>query len=209
LMGGGLISKLFGWEWMFYVPAVLSLTWALLWSFCVYDTPAEHPRITNEELSLLPKCELQSRKKQSIPFRAIFRSKEIWAFVLAQIGTNYQFFMVTTLFPQLMKNLLGLDGSLAGLISGLSILVHILAILILAVVCDKLAAKIGLLKIRKYFIILGFFVMPLTLALAHKDIIGCNGNAAFWALTFTTTMMGFQAVSVKVVLFKKYILKIK
>jgi len=67
----------------------------------------------------------------------------------------------------------------------------------------KLAAKIGLLKIRKYFIVLGFFIMPLTLALAHKDIIGCNGNAAFWALTFTTTMMGFQAVSVKVLLFKK------
>jgi len=128
---------------MFYVPAVLSFTWALLWSFCVYDTPAEHPRITKEELRLLPQSDLQSRKKQSIPFRDIFRSKEIWAFVLAQIGTNYQFFMVTTLFPQLMKNLLGLDGSLAGLISGLSILVHILAILILAVVCDKLGRKSG------------------------------------------------------------------
>ena len=201
-MGGGLISKLFGWEWMFYVPAVLSFTWALLWSFCVYDTPAEHPRITKEELSLLPKADLQSKKKQSIPFRDIFRSKEIWAFVLAQIGTNYQFFMVTTLFPQLMKNLLGLDGSLAGLISGLSILVHILAILILAVVCDKLAVKIGLLKIRKIFIVLGFFIMPLTLALAHKNIIGCSATAAFWAVTLNTTMMGFQAVSVKVTFLK-------
>jgi len=53
------------------------------------------------------------------------------------------------------------------------------------------------LKIRKYFIVLGFFVMPLTLALAHKDIIGCSASAAFWALTLNTTMMGFQAVSVK------------
>merc|ERR1719215_737762 len=146
---------------------------------------------------LLPEANDKIKKNKSIPFRQILASKEIWAFILAQIGANYQFFMVTTLFPQLMKNLLGMDSSLAGLFSGLSILLHILAILLLAVVCDRLATKIGLLKIRKTYIFLGFYVMPMTLALAHKKIIGCNSSLAFLALSLTTIMMGFQAVSVK------------
>ena len=147
---------------------------------------------------LLPIADEKIKNDKSIPFRQILASKEIWAFILAQIGTNYQFFMVTTLFPQLMKNLLGMDGSLAGLISGISVLLHILAILLLAVICDRLATKFGLLKIRKIYIFLGFFVMPLTLALAHEDLIGCSTKSAFLALSLTTIMMGFQAVSVKV-----------
>jgi ACS family sodium-dependent inorganic phosphate cotransporter len=197
-MSGGIIAKHYGWEWLFFLPGILSFIWAVLWSYFVYDTPAEHPRITEKELMLLPKADEKIKKSKIIPFRQILASKEIWAFILAQIGTNYQFFMVTTLFPQLMKNLLGMDSSLAGLISGLSILLHILAILLLAVICDKLATKIGLLRIRKIYIILGFFVMPMTLALAHKNIIGCSSSLAFLALSLTTIMMGFQAVSVKV-----------
>ena len=197
-MTGGIIAKHYGWEWLFFLPGILSFIWAVLWSYCVYDTPAEHPRITKEELMLLPEADEKIKKNKSIPFRQILASKEIWAFILAQIGANYQFFMVTTLFPQLMKNLLGMDGSLAGLISGLSILLHILAITLLAVICDKLATKIGLLRIRKIYIFLGFFVMPMTLALANKNIIGCRSSLAFLALSLTTTMMGFQAVSVKV-----------
>jgi len=197
LVTGGIIAKHYGWEGLFYLPALLSFIWALIWCYFVYDTPAQHPRITKEELMLLPKSEEKIQKSKSIPFRQILASKEIWAFILAQIGANYQFFMVTTLFPQLMKNLLGLDGSLAGLISGLSILLHILAILLLAVICDWLATKFGLLKVRKIYIFLGFFVMPLTLALAHKNIIGCSSSHAFLALSLTTIMMAFQAVSVK------------
>jgi ACS family sodium-dependent inorganic phosphate cotransporter len=45
---GFLIASL-GWESVFYVTGVVGLIWSIAWFFVVYDSPAEHPRITEEE----------------------------------------------------------------------------------------------------------------------------------------------------------------
>jgi MFS family permease len=38
-----------GWPSMFYIGGASCLLLSLLWSFTVYDSPAEHPRITGKE----------------------------------------------------------------------------------------------------------------------------------------------------------------
>lgn len=45
---GPLLEK-FGWTTAFYVPAALTLVWCGLWWYLVADTPAEHPRISDQE----------------------------------------------------------------------------------------------------------------------------------------------------------------
>lgn len=47
-MCGFLIAHL-GWESVFYVTGAISTVWSVLWFFLVYDSPAEHPRIADEE----------------------------------------------------------------------------------------------------------------------------------------------------------------
>lgn len=55
-MGGSLgfvifstISERIGWPYTFHVAGILSLVWCLSWWYFVYDTPEQHPRITDKE----------------------------------------------------------------------------------------------------------------------------------------------------------------
>jgi len=45
---GFLISTL-GWESVFYVTGVIGIGWSVLWFLLVFDSPAQHPRISEEE----------------------------------------------------------------------------------------------------------------------------------------------------------------
>jgi ACS family sodium-dependent inorganic phosphate cotransporter len=45
---GFLIASV-GWESVFYVTGVVGLVWSIVWFFVVFDSPAQHPRISQEE----------------------------------------------------------------------------------------------------------------------------------------------------------------
>ncbi|PSN29031.1 Vesicular glutamate transporter 3 [Blattella germanica] len=45
---GYLIATL-GWESVFYVTGVVGLLWSIVWFLVVFDSPAQHPRISPEE----------------------------------------------------------------------------------------------------------------------------------------------------------------
>lgn len=45
----GILIENFGWKWAFYVPALLTGLFTVLWYFVVFDTPAKHPRILPAE----------------------------------------------------------------------------------------------------------------------------------------------------------------
>jgi ACS family sodium-dependent inorganic phosphate cotransporter len=44
-----------GWPAVFYVIGGLTILWFILWSFFVFDSPADHPRISVEELNFIEK----------------------------------------------------------------------------------------------------------------------------------------------------------
>lgn len=45
----GYLIAHYGWESVFYVTGGIGLVWSVAWFFLVYDSPAQHPRITQEE----------------------------------------------------------------------------------------------------------------------------------------------------------------
>lgn len=45
----GIITETLGWTYAFYVPALLTAAITIVWFVIVFDTPAQHPRITKEE----------------------------------------------------------------------------------------------------------------------------------------------------------------
>lgn len=45
---GPLIEN-FGWDYAFYVPGVIGAIWCVFWLYLVYDSPTEHPRISEAE----------------------------------------------------------------------------------------------------------------------------------------------------------------
>lgn len=47
-MSGHIIEQ-YGWKYAFYVVAVISGIFTVLWFIVVYDSPSKHPRITDRE----------------------------------------------------------------------------------------------------------------------------------------------------------------
>lgn len=45
----GLIIDRFNWEAVFHISGAIGVAWFIAWWCLVYDTPAEHPRISEEE----------------------------------------------------------------------------------------------------------------------------------------------------------------
>ena len=42
----GLLADELGWEWVFYVFGILGIVWFVFWVFLVFDSPEQHPRIS-------------------------------------------------------------------------------------------------------------------------------------------------------------------
>lgn len=45
----GLLISAWGWKSVFYITGIVGITWSAMWFNLVFETPAEHPRITEQE----------------------------------------------------------------------------------------------------------------------------------------------------------------
>lgn len=45
----GYILSYLSWEWVYHLSALMGTIWYCCWLYCVYDTPAKHPRIDPAE----------------------------------------------------------------------------------------------------------------------------------------------------------------
>lgn len=65
----GYLIALFGWESVFYVSGAIGLLWILGWVVFVYDTPAKHPTISNEEKAYIEKYISNTVQTRSKPVK--------------------------------------------------------------------------------------------------------------------------------------------
>ena len=49
LATSGLISYHIGWKYIFYIYGSIGVLWSVLWAFFVFESPANHPRISKVE----------------------------------------------------------------------------------------------------------------------------------------------------------------
>lgn len=49
MVSSGYLIEYFGWPAVFYGIGAFSIIWFIFWTFLVFDTPADHPRISPEE----------------------------------------------------------------------------------------------------------------------------------------------------------------
>ena len=58
-----------GWPSIFYVGGGIGLIFCLIWAFMVYDSPAEHPRISPRERLYIKICR---EGKESVKVRQLY-----------------------------------------------------------------------------------------------------------------------------------------
>ncbi|RZC33386.1 sialin, partial [Asbolus verrucosus] len=101
----GFIIHKWGWELVFYTSGVAGTLWFIAWWFLVYDSPAKHPRISQEEKEYILESLGQSYTKQKapVPWKNIVCSVPVWMNILAQWGGIWGFFTLMTHTPTYFK----------------------------------------------------------------------------------------------------------
>lgn len=121
-LSGALIIT-WGWESVFYVTGSIGLLWSIAWFFLVYDSPAQHPRISPEE-----RYEIESKiaegsgggtKPSKVPWLLILTSMPVWAIVITHGTSVFAYFTVVNQLPTYLKEVLHFNIKKNGLLSSL------------------------------------------------------------------------------------------
>ena len=90
-----------GWPMTFYVPACLGLIWWLLHLFLTFNYPADHPRISNEELLHLQThaVSVASEEKPKLPVKGILKSLPLYAMLIHHFSLSWCYYLIALNIP--------------------------------------------------------------------------------------------------------------
>ncbi|XP_043069114.1 sialin-like [Drosophila bipectinata] len=105
----GFLSDL-SWELPFYLLGAISLLFGFCSFWLIYDTPEQHPRISQHELKYLQQGYLiSSQKVAAVPWRILFRSRPVYAFLFTHLFHCYTFLNLSTLLPHFLLEAMQLN----------------------------------------------------------------------------------------------------
>ncbi|GFT80241.1 hypothetical protein NPIL_220121 [Nephila pilipes] len=193
-ISGWLCSSEFmgGWPSVFYLFGSLGCIWFLFWSILVYDTPSEHPGISQEELSYIEQNKgAHSQEKKAIPWKHIFTSFPMWAVIISHFGHNFGFLILLTEMPTYLSTILHFDIQSNGLLSALPYIVQSICAMLAAYFVDKLrtSGNISITTIRKISNSVGLFGP--SLCLLGITVSGCQPFLNVLLLTLAMAFNGF------------------
>ena len=104
----GFLAENFGWVWDFYTFAIIGAIFSFLWIFLIFDSPDNHPRISEEERIFLTKdmgTSKTSTKLPTPPYKEIVTSKPVWALIVTFIFGAWSFHTLLTEIPTYLNNI--------------------------------------------------------------------------------------------------------
>jgi MFS family permease len=152
----GFIIASFGWRQVFYTTGTVGVLWCIMWYFLAFNTPAEHPRITAEELQYIEDnclAEVKDCMGSPTPWKAIFLSWPAWAIGITTFGRIWVHYTFIMNGPLYMKTMLNFNIQQNGLITGIPFICSYLSSVLFCYVADVLVKKqiMSLKNVRKLF----------------------------------------------------------
>lgn len=125
----GVIIENLGWQFGFYIPAIMTFVFVAAWYLLVADSPAEHPRISKQEVELIQESlgDSVSKSKQLTPFVSVLTSVPFLALMVLHYGSLWGLYFLQTAAPMFMTEALNFNLSKAGILSSLPHLARLLA----------------------------------------------------------------------------------
>ncbi|XP_046588887.1 sialin isoform X2 [Neodiprion lecontei] len=188
---GFLIASI-GWESVFYVTGGISLIWSIVWFFVVYDSPAQHPRISAEERRFIEESigTTSTSKHLAVPWKAMLTSVPVWAIIVTHGCSVFGYFTVVNQLPTYMKYILGFEIKKNGLLSSLPYLGKYCFAVLTSSAADYLRRtnKLSVTAIRKSFT--AFAVMTPGLLMIVQALMGCDRITSVAIFTVALTING-------------------
>ncbi|XP_064611627.1 sialin-like [Liolophura sinensis] len=134
-----------GWGSIFYVFGGGSILWLTLWFFVVYDSPADHPRISAAERDYIQKsmgiASSHTDTEHKTPWVAILKSRSIWVVAFGHFCVNWLNLTLATDLPTYMKEVLKFDVKANGLLSSVPYITNIASSITAGILADKVRRK--------------------------------------------------------------------
>ncbi|GLH13607.1 Putative inorganic phosphate cotransporter [Gryllus bimaculatus] len=189
---GGLVIDWLGWEAIFHITGVLGVVWFIAWWKLVFDTPDEHPRISEAERSYIVSSLGQSvsKRKPKTPWAQIACSSVFWITVVVHWSSNLGIFTLMTQAPTYFKYIHGWSIKMTGVLSGVPHICRTLFGYFFSVFGDYLLRNNYMSRtgVRKMATSVCCIVMGLlTLGSAFS---GCNYVSAIICMTAATAVSG-------------------
>ncbi|KAK8381082.1 hypothetical protein O3P69_008167 [Scylla paramamosain] len=188
----GFIIAAWGWAVAFYVTGLLSILWCFLWFAFMYNSPAEHPRISKAELEHIETTVQESgffcggdgagqkqhyHRPQRVPWKQMFCSLPVWAILVHGMGNTWGISIYYSQLPTYMKNILGFSIKSNGVVSGLPFLTRYLGAITWSSLGDALTSRnyISVLTCRRVASMIGMWGPAVMLVCVAY--IGCHWQA--------------------------------
>ncbi|XP_031842266.1 sialin isoform X1 [Nomia melanderi] len=174
----GFIIAHFGWRVVFYTTGTVGILWCLFWYFFAFDTPASHPRISQQELRYIQESVgnqvLGTNENLPVPWKSILTSLPAWSIGITTFGRIWVHYVFIISGPMYMKTVLGFSIQANGVLSGLPFICSYFSSVAFCYVADVLVTRqiLSLTNVRKLFTAAAQVVPGILLVLI--GYLGCN-----------------------------------
>ncbi|KAL7294275.1 hypothetical protein TKK_0012290 [Trichogramma kaykai] len=136
----GLILKHMEWPIVFYFFGGIGAVWWVIWCLVCYNTPREHPFITEEEAKYLHQelSEHAHVKPPPVPWRHLLTSMPLWALIAVQVGHDWAFYTIATDLPKYMSSVLHFSVESNGYLSSMPYIGMWLCCVVMSWIADRL-----------------------------------------------------------------------
>lgn len=195
------VTSFFGWGASFHVTSLLGVIWYCLWRFLVYDSPQQHPRISDNEKNYIMENISKSvdEEKTEIPWKSILLSGPIWITIAAHWSSAWGFLTLMTQAPTYFNFLHGWDINTTGILAGAPHVLRMIFSYFFSIISDWLlrTKRMSLTNVRKMatFVctgVQGIFIIALGFSGCHPlfaiifMMAGTAVNGAISAATLTS-----------------------
>lgn len=114
------VSNFLGWGASFHVTSLLGVLWYCLWKFLVYDSPQQHPRISDDERNHIMDNIAKSvdEEETQIPWKSIILSGPMWITIAAHWSSAWGFLTLMTQAPSYFNFVHGWNINTTGILAG-------------------------------------------------------------------------------------------
>lgn len=145
-----------GWVYTFYIPATIVLAVTVLWISTVYNSPIEHPRISEQELKFIEASQGNSvsRTHRGLPpIGCILKSSPFWALFFLHFGHLWSFYFFLVAAPKYLNEVLKFDLTQSGILASAPYLSRFICGFLFGLLSDYFIKHdiLSVTSIRKYF----------------------------------------------------------
>ncbi|XP_039951006.1 putative inorganic phosphate cotransporter [Bactrocera neohumeralis] len=135
----GTLLRYTTWPWVFYTFGIMATLWILFFIMMCFSDPNSHPYISDKEKEYLLKHMGRLGRDHNLPpfpWIPVFKSKEMWVLILAQIAHDWGFYVMSSCFPKFLNDVLQLQILKTGIYSSIPFLLFWLSSLLLGAIAD-------------------------------------------------------------------------